>query len=73
MATKNEAQSIASGKDQRRILAALEPSQLAEARMRHLPRRSLTTAETVLLWSLRVYLFFMIGIVVYQLLTGTPG
>lgn len=54
----------------RELLASLEPDQLAEAKLQRLPRRHLKASEIVLLWSLRVYLLFMIGVVVYQLLGG---
>jgi hypothetical protein len=51
------------------ILAALEPDQLTEAKRRRLPRRRLKRSEVLLLWSLRVYLFVMVGVVVYELWT----
>ncbi len=54
----------------RGILASLEPDQLTGAKLRRLPRRRLKASEVLLLWSLRVYLLFMIGVVVYQLLGG---
>lgn len=58
--------------EQSRALTVLEPDQLAQAKQHHPPRRRLTRREILLLWSLRIYLLFMIGIVVYQLWTGTP-
>lgn len=54
----------------RGILASLEPDQLTAAKLQQLPRRRLKASEILLLWSLRVYLLFMIGVVVYQLLGG---
>ena len=53
------------------ILAALEPDQLTGAKYQRLPRRHLKGSEILLLWSLRVYLLFMIGVVVYQLWTSS--
>jgi hypothetical protein len=54
------------------ILASLEPDQLTGAKLQRLPRRHLKASEVVLLWSLRVYLLFMIGVAVYQFLGGVP-
>lgn len=51
------------------ILGSLEPEQLAKAK--HLfPRRSLKGKEVVLVWCLRFYLLFMVGVVIYQIWTG---
>jgi hypothetical protein len=55
---------------QDQVLASLEPDQLATAK-HHFPRRSLRGAEVLLLWSLRLYLLFMIAVVVYQIWAGT--
>jgi hypothetical protein len=52
------------------ILASLEPDQLTRAKHRRLPRRALKGSEIFLLWSLRLYLLFMIGVVVYQFVAG---
>lgn len=60
----------APGSGDRGILASLEPDQLTGAKQQQLPRRHLKPSEILLLWSLRVYLLFMIGVVVYQLLGG---
>jgi len=59
------------GASDRGILAALEPDQLTGAKYQRLPRRRLKGSEILLLWSLRVYLLFMIGVVVYQLWTSS--
>lgn len=48
------------------VLASLEPDQLTAAKQR-LRRRSLKGSEVFLLWSLRIYLLFMIVVVIYQL------
>lgn len=54
-------------KDQ--ILSALEPDQLATAKQ-HFPRRALKGPEVLLVWSLRLYLLFMIAVVIYQIWIG---
>jgi len=52
------------------VLSTLEPDQLAEAKKQHVPRRRLKGPEVLLLWGLRIYLLFMIAVVVYQAWTG---
>jgi hypothetical protein len=52
------------------LLSALEPEQLTGAKREQLPRRYLKGAHVFLLWSLRLYLLFMIVVVTYQILTG---
>lgn len=56
--------------DEELVLSALEPDQLAEAKKQRIPRRSLRTSELLVLWFLRVYLLFMIVVVVYQAWSG---
>ena len=51
------------------VLASLEPDQLATAK-HHFPRRSLKGPEMLLLWSLRLYLLFMLAVVLYQIWLG---
>ncbi|HEX3985925.1 MAG TPA: hypothetical protein VHX13_04870 [Acidobacteriaceae bacterium] len=48
------------------ILATLEPDQLALAKKIPVPRRQLTGGELALLWTLRVYLVFMLVVVFWQ-------
>ena len=48
------------------ILATLEPDQLALAKKTPVPRRHLKGGELALLWSLRVYLVFMLVVVFWQ-------
>lgn len=56
--------------DEELVLASLEPDQLAEAKKQRIPRRRLRPGEAVLFWFLRVYLLFMLAVVVYQVWTG---
>jgi len=56
--------------DQQLVLATLERDQLSEAKKQHLPRRRLHGFQVFLLWSLRLYLLFMMAVVLYQICTG---
>ena len=56
--------------DEELVLAALEPDQLAEAKKQRIPRRRLRRGEAVVLLLLRIYLLFMLAVVVYQVWTG---
>jgi hypothetical protein len=53
------------------VITALEPDQIISTKERHhCPRRRLTRTEMMLFWGLRIYLVFMVGVVVYQIWTG---
>ncbi len=53
------------------VMTALEPDQIIFAKEHHhCPRRQLTRTEMILFWALRIYLVFMVGVVVYQIWTG---
>lgn len=56
--------------DQDLVLSTLEPDQLAEARKQPVQRRRLKGRELLVLWFLRIYLLFMIAVVVYQAWTS---
>ena len=52
------------------ILASLEPDQLAQAKLRKIPRRYLRRSQVLLLWSLRAYVLLMLVVVIYQVWAG---
>jgi hypothetical protein len=56
--------------DQQLVLATLERDQLSEAKKQHLPRRRLKGFQVFVLWALRLYLLFMMAVVLYQICTG---
>jgi hypothetical protein len=71
MARKEEAQVAGaapdvSGSDQNWVLSSLEHDQLVRAKKHPIPRRHLKGPELVVLWSLRIYLLFMMVVVAYQ-------
>jgi hypothetical protein len=59
------------GASQRGVLSSLEPDQFTGAKSERLPRRRLKNSELLLLWTLRFYLLFMMGVVIYQLWAGS--
>jgi len=52
--------------DQTLVLSSLEHDQLVTAKKHPIPRRHLKGPELLILWSLRLYLLFMMAVVVYQ-------
>ena len=56
--------------DQELVLSSLELDQLAAVQKRPIPRRQLRGFEKFALWSLRIYVLFMIAVVLYQVLSG---
>ncbi|MGA9964154.1 MAG: hypothetical protein WBQ10_03030 [Terriglobales bacterium] len=69
MVKKEEAQSFSSA-DQDLVLSSLEHDQLARAKKHFIPRRILKGPELAVLWGLRIYLLFMMAVVVYQVWTA---
>jgi hypothetical protein len=66
MVRKEEAQGLDSSSDQNWVLSSLEHDQLVGVKKHHIPRRYLKGPELVVLWALRIYLLFMMAVVVYQ-------
>jgi hypothetical protein len=52
--------------DQTWVLSTLEPDQLVKAKKHLIRRRHLKGRELLVLWSLRLYLLFMMTVVAYQ-------
>jgi hypothetical protein len=48
------------------VLSSLEHDQLVKAKKRPIPRRHLKGSELLVLWALRLYLFFMMAVVARQ-------
>ena len=56
--------------DRELVLASLDRDQLTGLKKRIIPRRHLRGAEKFVLWSLRIYLLFMMAVVVWQVWIG---
>ncbi|MGA9510330.1 MAG: hypothetical protein WBV55_17055 [Candidatus Sulfotelmatobacter sp.] len=56
--------------DQTLVLSSLEPDQLVAAKKHHIPRRHFNGSELAVIWSLRLYLIFMMAVVIYQVCTA---
>jgi hypothetical protein len=70
MGPDDQAKSSSISTDQELVLSSLEPEQLAALKKQPIPRRHLRGIEKSLLWSLRIYVLFMIAVVIYQVLAG---
>jgi hypothetical protein len=66
MPTKDKAHGSITSSDQQLVLSSLEPEQLARLKKHLIPRRHLSGLEKLVTWSLRIYLLFMIVVVIYQ-------
>jgi hypothetical protein len=71
MTGKKEAPMAISPADKNLVLSSLERDQLAGLKKKkHIPRRHLKGFEVCVLWSLRIYLLFMMAVVIYQVWSG---
>ncbi len=70
MPSKNKGHSPIASTDQELVLSSLEPEQLTGLKKHLIPRRHLRGLEKFLMWSLRIYLLFMIAVVIYQVFTS---
>jgi hypothetical protein len=66
MPSKDKGHSSITSSDQELVLSSLEPEQLAGVKKHVIPRRQLRGLEKFVLWSLRIYLLFMMVVVIYQ-------
>jgi len=72
MPSKDKRHSAITSSDQELVLSSLEPEQLAGLKKHLIPRRHLGALEKSVLWSLRIYLLFMMVVVIYQVWTSLP-
>ena len=70
MTPKDKGHSAITSTDQELVLSSLEPEQLARLKKHLIPRRHLRGLEKFVMWSLRIYLLFMIVVVIYQVWTS---
>ena len=71
MPSKDKGHSPINSSDQELVLSSLEADQLAGLKKHLIPRRHLSRLQKFVLWSLRIYLLFMMVVVVYQVWIGT--
>jgi hypothetical protein len=67
---KKEQTEMFSSADQSLVLSSLEHDQLVRAKKHPIPRRHLKGPQLVLVWALRIYLLFMMAVVVDQVWTA---
>jgi len=70
MTPKDKEHAAISASDQELVLGSLERDQLAGLKRQPIPRRRLRGSETLAIWSLRIYVVFMMIVVLYQVLTS---
>jgi hypothetical protein len=66
MPSRDQGHSSITASDQELVLSSLEPEQLVGLQKHLIPRRHLSGLEKIVLWSLRIYLLFMVAVVIYQ-------
>ena len=70
MPVKNKGRESITSSDQELVLSSLEPEQLAGLKKHLIPRRHLKGPEKFVMWSLRIYLLFMMAVVILQVWTS---
>jgi len=66
MPSKDKGHSAITSADQELVLSSLEPEQLTGLKKHFIPRRHMKGLEKFVMWSLRIYLLFMMTVVGYQ-------
>jgi len=66
MPSRDKGHSSITSSDQELVLSSLEPEQLAGLKKHLIPRRHLRGLEKFVVFSLRIYLLFMMAVVIYQ-------
>jgi hypothetical protein len=70
MPSKDKGHSSITTSDQELVLSSLEPEQLTGLKKHLIPRRHLRGLEKFIVWSLRIYLLFMMAVVIFQVWTS---
>jgi hypothetical protein len=70
MPSQDKGHSAITSSDQQLVLSSLELEQLTGLKKHLIPRRHLNGPEKFVMWSLRIYLLFMMVVVVYQVWTS---
>ena len=70
MTSKDKGHSSITSSDQELVLSSLEPEQLAGLKKHTIPRRHLKGLEKLVVWSLRIYLLFMMAVVIFEVWTN---
>ncbi len=70
MPSKDKRYGSISSSDQALALSSLEPEQLAGLKKHLIPRRHLRGFGKFVIWTLRIYLLFMMVVVLYQVLSS---